>query len=114
MGTIEQQLLGFLPLILILAVVGSVLYVYRRDAKVSDLAAGDAAPIGVQGWLRFLVLKQTVIGPLFTFAGTANNISTAERVTPDLLSDPGWTQYVAGTWIYLISDEAQQAHVVSH
>ena len=59
-------------------------------------------PVGIGGWLLFLVIALTFIGPMFGVAATRMAIANAESATPDLVGSPVWsdiklTQYASIT-----------------
>jgi len=48
-------------------------------------------PVGIGGWLLFLVIALTFIGPMFGVAATRVAIAGAEQATPDLVGNPAWS-----------------------
>ena len=56
--------------------------------------------VGVGGWLAFLVVSLSFIGPLVTLGRTATDIAEVERSNPGVSASSEWSSMVAMAWIY--------------
>jgi len=61
---------------------------------------------GVYGWLRWLVIVLLVPSPLFLIGGTSNDIYTVEKLSPQMLTLPGWDTYKTVIWSVTLTNAA--------
>lgn len=103
-----DKLLGLLPLALVIAVVWVFVLAFRRVARQyppMPLSAKQAGgPIGVGGFLLFLVVGMIFLGPLGGFLKIYNEIADIERRTPAIRNMDAWTQLKVGTyWVHAVA-----------
>jgi len=56
-------------------------------------------PVGIGGWLLFLIIGMTVLGPLMAIGGTGAAFSSAEQQYPNIVNLSSWSSYKTVTWI---------------
>lgn len=61
--------------------------------------AKDMTLRGVGGWLYFLIIVLTLIGPLAALGRLAREIATSETQMPGLASVPAWGDYKLALWL---------------
>lgn len=71
----------------------------------------DMTVRGVGGWLYFLIIVLTILGPLVGLGRLASEIQNTETQMPDLVSIPVWDQYKSALWI--VTFAAAVLHVVA-
>ncbi|WP_295851025.1 DUF2569 family protein [uncultured Xylophilus sp.] len=89
-----ENFLGFLPLLLVIATLIGVLIFMRNRRK----KYGTPPLKGVAGWLAWLVFCLIVLAPLIAISTTANEISSSERLYPNLVGKAFWENLKMWTW----------------
>jgi Protein of unknown function (DUF2569) len=58
---------------------------------------------GVEGWLRYLVVVLTILGPLGGLGETSSELGKTDRMYPALLSLPAWSAFKTACWSIVIA-----------
>lgn len=91
-----ETLGSLLPLTLLIAAIGGVIWWSRRRARMAPPLPELRGP---SGWLGFFIFASYVLAPLVSLGSLSTEFTNAEAANPHVVGVPAWQQYKVGCWL---------------